>query len=54
MHIDINIKNTNTIIYSIIQEQRTPLHYAARWGFADCVARLILSRANVHVKDEVS
>ena len=44
----------NTIIYSIIQVQWTPLHYAAALGHTDSVALLAASGANVNMKDKVS
>ena len=44
----------NTIIYSIIQWQRTPLHYAAAWGHTDSVALLAARGANINMKDDVS
>ena len=43
----------HTIIYSIIQEQMTPLHCAAEQGHTDCVA-LLKTDENVNMKDEVS
>ena len=43
----------NTIIYSIIQYQKTPLHYAAKHGHTDCVA-LLKGKENVNMKDYVS
>ena len=45
---------SNVQYYSIIQEQWTPLHCAARWGHTDCVALLAASGANVNMKDKVS
>ena len=44
----------NTIIYSIIQDQWTPLHYAARGGHTDSVALLAASGANINMKNNVS
>lgn len=40
--------------YSIIQMQRTPLHWAARRDHTDSVALLVASGANVNMKDKVS
>ena len=39
--------------YSIIQNQQTPLHFAASSGRTDSVALLVASGANVNMKDNV-
>ena len=39
--------------YSIIQGQKTPLHWAAGSGHTDSVALLVASGANVNMKDNV-
>ena len=39
---------------TIIQTQRTPLHYAALWGHTDTVALLTVNEADVNMKNKVS
>ena len=43
----------NTIVYSVIQDKRTALHWAASEGHTDCVA-LLMTEENVNMQEDVS